>query len=180
MISHSRDVFDGIILRPAHQCDVEAVFQAHLRNREHLRPFVPQRDEAFFTLEGQRGRLRDQLSQMNAGLIMPWLLVDGDRVVGTVTLSNIALGPFRNAKLGYWIDVDYVGRGLATAAVELACQMAVDELDLHRVEAGTLIENAASQKVLYKCGFEVIGTAACYLEIDGKWQDHRLYQRILY
>ena len=37
-----------------------------------------------------------------------------------------------------------------------------------------------SQAVLAKCGFTPIGTASDYLFIAGRWQDHRLYQRLLH
>lgn len=54
------------------------------------------------------------------------------------------------------------------------------ELGLHRVEASTLTHNLASQSVLRKAGFEQIGMAPRYLEIEGRWQDHNLYQVILH
>lgn len=57
--------------------------------------------------------------------------------------------------------------------------MARDELGLHRIEASTLLHNAASQRVLLKAGFQQIGMAPRYLQIAGKWQDHYLYQVVL-
>nr|WP_315850337.1 GNAT family protein [Arthrobacter woluwensis] len=51
-------------------------------------------------------------------------------------------------------------------------------LGLHRLEAGTLLHNTASQRVLLKNGFTVFGTAPRYLRIQGRWQDHRLFQRL--
>ncbi|MER7520417.1 GNAT family protein [Streptomyces sp. NPDC126499] len=104
----------------------------------------------------------------------------GEVIVGSVTLSGIALGPFRSASLGYWVAEDHAGRGLATALVEEACRAAREELGLHRIEACTLLHNHASQRVLDKCGFERIGTAPRYLHIDGDWRDHHLFQRVLH
>ena len=54
------------------------------------------------------------------------------------------------------------------------------QLGLHRLEASTLLANTASQRVLHKCGFELIGTARGYLHIHGEWSDNRLFQRILH
>ncbi|MFF4230312.1 GNAT family N-acetyltransferase [Streptomyces sp. NPDC001820] len=109
-----------------------------------------------------------------------WHFTEGSCVIGEFTLSGIALGPFRSANLGYWIDEAYTGRGLATRAVEEVCRAAREDLGLHRVQAGALIANAASQRVLIKCSFELIGMASRYLHIDGAWRDHRLFQRILH
>ena len=77
------------------------------------------------------------------------------------------------------LDVDAVGRGLATRAVEAVTDIADSEIRLHRIEASTLTNNVASQRVLDRAGFQQIGFAPTYLHIDGRWQDCNLYQRIL-
>lgn len=53
-----------------------------------------------------------------------------------------------------------------------------EEFGLHRLEAGTLVDNKASQRVLTKCGFAEIGLAPGFLHIDGAWRDHVLFQRL--
>ncbi|WP_326650219.1 MULTISPECIES: GNAT family protein [unclassified Streptomyces] len=151
-----------------------AVARALVRNRDHMRPWEPHRSAAFFTPEGQAVRLAPDPA------VRRWHLTDGRRVVGEASLTGIELGPFRSASLGYWIDAEYTGRGLATRAVEEVCRAAREELGLHRIQAGTLLDNAASQRVLAKCSFEVIGTAPRYLHINGEWRDHRLFQRVLH
>jgi ribosomal-protein-alanine N-acetyltransferase len=51
-------------------------------------------------------------------------------------------------------------------------------LRLHRAEAGTLVHNIGSQRVLERNGFARYGLAPKYLRIAGRWQDHVLFQRI--
>ena len=111
---------------------------------------------------------------------MPWVLVEGSRIIGVINLSGIVRGPFLSAHLGYWVDKDMTGRGIGSAAVEFALQTARNELGLHRLQASTLPHNAASQRILKRAGFEEIGLAAQYLRIAGSWQDHILFQRILF
>ena len=72
------------------------------------------------------------------------------------------------------------GAGIGSAAVEFAVDAARDELGLHRLQAATLPHNAASQRILKRAGFTEIGVAPAYLKIAGSWQDHILFQRILY
>ncbi|MEV8097728.1 GNAT family protein [Kitasatospora sp. NPDC085879] len=179
MIELSAAIRPDVLLRPVRQEDSRALCRAYLRNRDHLRPWEPRRGADFFTDAGQAARLRAQLEQREAGRLVPWVLDRDGEIIGGVTLSNVSLGPFRSANLGYWIDAAHMGQGLATAAVDLACQAADDHLRLHRVEAGTVLENAASQRVLAKSGFDLIGEASRYLHIDGEWRDHLLFQRIL-
>jgi len=83
-----------------------------------------------------------------------------------------------SANVGYWVAQDRQGRGLATRAVAEIVRMAYDELGLHRVEAGTLVDNVASQRVLEKNGFTRIGVARKHLLIAGKWRDHILFERL--
>lgn len=54
-----------------------------------------------------------------------------------------------------------------------------EELGLHRLDAATLPENAASQAVLRRHEFVEIGRAPQMLYIAGEWQDQVLFQRIL-
>ena len=49
------------------------------------------------------------------------------------------------------------------------------ELNLHRIEAACIPSNAASIRVLEKCGFTREGLARRYLCINGVWQDHLLF-----
>lgn len=180
MIDDVHPLIEGIVLRPAAVSDAERLARAYLRNREHLAPWEPVRGEEFFTMRGQAAQLGLDAENRRAGRSARWLLTDSSgEIVGSMTLGGIVLGPFRNANLGYWIDGALTGRGLATAAVGLICRIADQKLDLHRIQAGTLLHNTGSQRVLAKSGFEPIGVAPRYLHIAGRWQDHRLFQRIL-
>ncbi|MFT4282329.1 GNAT family N-acetyltransferase [Microbacterium sp.] len=170
---------DGICLRSLALADAAAVSEAYLRNRAHLEPTSPTRDETFFTEEGQRAEIERGLADERAGGGVPLVLLDADRVIGRVTLSGIARGAFQSANLGYWIDAEYAGRGLMTAAVKATVALAATAIGLHRIQASTLVGNGASQVVLRRCGFERIGMAPEYLRIAGRWQDHLLFQRIL-
>ena len=54
--------------------------------------------------------------------------------------------------------------------------IAFAELGLHRLEAGTLLHNTPSQRVLARNGFRPFAVAEAYLKIAGRWQDHILFQ----
>ncbi|MEV0784752.1 GNAT family protein [Streptomyces sp. NPDC050423] len=181
MINDTHRLDAEVRLRPVTEADAASLAASMTRSRTYMSPWEPRRPDAFYTERGQRERVAGLLAEREAGRLMPWVLADGeDRAIGGVNLNAIALGPFRSATLGYWVDVECAGRGLATAAVRLICDLARDELRLHRVEAGTVPDNTASQRVLAKCGFEQFGFAPRYLHIDGEWRDHRLFQRVLH
>ncbi len=57
------------------------------------------------------------------------------------------------AEVGYWIGQPYWGRGYATEAVNALLRLALGNFSYRRVEAGIMVGNAASQRVLTKAGF---------------------------
>ena len=146
-------------------------------NRDFLAPWEPTRGDDFFTVEGQLAAIKTLLERHDDGWICPHVILDDSgRVVGRITLNEIVRGPFLSCHLGYWVGAADNGRGLATAAVRDMIRVAFDELGLHRIQAGTLLHNIGSQRVLERNGFVRFGVAPAYLNIAGKWQDHALYQ----
>ncbi|MEU6122064.1 GNAT family protein [Streptomyces sp. NPDC047123] len=179
MISGESALSQGVVIRPVSPDDAAALARAYRRNRAHLDPWDPDRPDSFYSEEGQAERVRGQLVDGRAGRSAHWVLASGDEIVGHAAVSNIVRGPAHSGSLGYWIDAAQVGRGLASAAALYVCAAADGQLGLHRLEAGTLLHNSASQRVLEKCGFEEFGVAPRYLYIKGAWRDHRLFQKIL-
>jgi [ribosomal protein S5]-alanine N-acetyltransferase len=156
-------------IRPLTRADSEELARLLSGGRDLDAAYVPERDDSFFTAEGQRVRIE--------GALYLFGILDGEAIGGTIGLSNVAGWPFESASVGYWVAAERRGRGLATAAVAALADVAFGDLDLHRLEAATLVDNRASQRVLEKCGFTRIGLAPRYLWIAGAWQDHVLYQR---
>jgi [ribosomal protein S5]-alanine N-acetyltransferase len=157
------------VIRPLTADDAGELAALVIENRTFLAPYEPPRNERFYTVEGQLERLEREDKHVFA-------ILDDERIAGTATLSNVVRGPLQSANLGYWVAERANGRGLATKAVAELIPVAFGELGLHRLEAGTLTDNLASQRVLEKNGFERIGIARGYLHIGGDWRDHVLFQ----
>lgn len=159
--------------------DVPELTDLIIAGREFLAPWEPVRPEEYFTVDGQIIVTERLLGLHEQGTSLPHVILDDSgRIVGRITLNEIVQGPFQSCSLGYWVGASENGRGLATAAVREFLCVAFDELGLHRVQAGTLVHNVRSQRVLEKNGFVRYGMAPTYLLIAGEWQDHILFQLI--
>lgn len=151
------------------------------RNREFLAPFDPVRGEEFFTVAWWR----DQIPQDRAafredrGLRLAVFLREAPhRVVGSIGLSNFVRGAFQACHLGFSLDREMQGRGLMREALEAVIDYAFGPLGFHRVMANHLPDNARSEGLLIRLGFEREGYARSYLQIGGRWRDHVLRSRI--
>ncbi|WP_017603616.1 GNAT family N-acetyltransferase [Nocardiopsis alkaliphila] len=158
--------------------DAEELAETLARNRGFLAPWEPLRDDAYFTIPTQRALLENALAEHEVGRTLPLAIVEEGRLVGRINLSGIRRGGLQSGAVGYWVAADSNGRGLATEAVAEVVELAFGPWNLHRVQAETLPENIASQRVLERNGFTRYGTVPEYLRIAGRWRDHVLFHRI--
>ncbi len=146
-------------------------------NRGYLAPWSPVLADRYFTEEGQREVLVPRPSRHGRGEMLPLVIFGTDGAVcGRVNLNNVVRGAMQGASVGYWVSESHMGLGLATAAVADIIDIGFRELGLHRLEAGTLLHNTPSQRVLARNGFRPFAVAESYLKIAGRWQDHILFQ----
>lgn len=174
------DLGDGIRLRLVEPGDAEAYAAAYAANRAHLAHWDPVRDESFYTVQWHKNLVAQYLRDNAEGRAARFVVAGADgRILGVANIANIVRGAFHSADLGYWVDASLQSRGVMTRAVAFVIDYARDELRLHRLQASTLLENAASQRVLLRNGFQQFAMAPKYLRIAGAWQDHLLFQKIL-
>lgn len=155
--------------------DSEEMLNYYINNMEHLRNYEPTRDPSFYSLEVQKSILVDSYKGYLNGHSLNFGIYNKNKLIGKVQLSNIVEGVFKNAFVGYSIDKDNVGNGYMKEALMTLIDYAFYELELHRIEASTLVDNIRSQNVLTSCGFSKIGLCEKYLFINGKWRDHYTY-----
>ena len=114
------------------------------------------------------------------GQALPMLLIrrEDQQLLGALTLDNIRRGPSQTGTFGYWIGQPFARQGYMREALLALTHHAFTRLDLSRLEAACLPENAASRGVLEKCGFKYEGVAQSYLQINGRWRNHVLYANL--
>jgi [ribosomal protein S5]-alanine N-acetyltransferase len=165
------------LLRPLRRADVPALASLVRANRTFLAGSGPLRTDEYFTDEGQEGAVDKSLEAAENGTMYPMVIEDhAGALVGTLNLNSIIRGAFQSASIGYWVAQNRNGEGIASAAVAAAKRVGFRELELHRIQAETLVDNHASQRVLLKNGFMKFGVAPDYLKIAGRWQEHALFQ----
>ncbi|QVQ51189.1 GNAT family N-acetyltransferase [Spiractinospora alimapuensis] len=157
--------------------DAPRIAELMRRNREFFAPWDAVRDDSHYQSEGQRGIIRTGLAEYEAGqAVILGILAPSGEVVGVISVRGIVRGAFQSGVIGYWVGMEYNGRGLASTAVAEVKELAFTRLALHRLQAETMPENHASQRVLQRNGFQQYGRAPQYLKIAGKWEDHLLFQ----
>ena len=97
---------------------------------------------------------------------------DLGHLIGVFNVSEIVLGVFRSAYLGYFGVKAYEAKGYMSAALKLVLEQIFTSLGLHRIEANIQPNNIASLHLARANGFKKEGYSPRYLKVDGEWCDH--------
>ena len=166
-----------VVLRPPRRRDWRAWAQLRAQSRAFLVPWEPTWPEDALTRRAFRRRVQQYGFEQQSGSGYSFLIFrrEDNVLVGGITVSNVRRGVAQAASLGYWIGQPHARQGYMGEALSAVLDFAFDHLNLHRVEAACLPDNAASQGLLRKAGFTEEGYARGYLRINGAWQDHVLF-----
>lgn len=164
---------------PAH-ADFTAWTDLRRASADFLQPWEPTWAEDHLSRRAFTNRVYWAARAARTGSALPVFLIrrqDGV-LLGAITLDHIRRGPAQAGTLGYWIGQPYARQGYMREALQALVHYAFTALDLSRLEAACLPENAASRGVLEKSGFKYEGVAQAYLQINGRWRNHVLYANL--
>ncbi len=168
---------ERMTLRLPRMSDYGAWARLRRESADFLQPWEPAWSRDHLSRRNFGLRVRGAARAAEAGTGLPLLLIrrEDAQLLGAITLDNIQRGPAQSGTLGYWIGLPYARQGYMREAVNAVVHHAFTVLDLSRIQAGCLPENAASRGLLERCGFKYEGVAQSYLQINGRWRNHVLY-----
>src|SRR5262245_60448746 len=121
-------------------------------------------------------------SAFAAGTDCAWAIEYIGKVWGTIALDGIKwdLRAWRvdRAEIGFWLAPPMWKQGLMTEATLAVLRFAFDALGLHKVTIGCFAENAASRRVIEKCGFRYVGRLEDDVWRDGTWHSHLRFEML--
>ena len=109
------------------------------------------------------------LFHFKRGIYWSIALKDTDEMIGAIGITVNAIN--RRAELHYDLAKPYWNLGIITQAIQAVLAYAFQELGLIRIEALTMKDNVASQKVLIKNNFIYEGCLHAYKFYEGQAMD---------
>ena len=164
-------------IRPVAAADAAALLRFEIEHRAYFERWVQARDPAFYSADGVAAAIAAAESAWVAGHAYQYLVVDGERLVGRINLTQVRRAHFHCADLGYRIGEHDVGRGVASRAVALCLEQAFGVHGLQRIEATARPLNLGSIRVLERNGFHQFGHSKRSFELGGEWFDRLLFER---
>lgn len=157
---------------------LELLTMRHSQRLEHFE----RANRAFFASRvGDRGddyfnhfteQLAARVTENDTGQSLFCVLVAATgQIVGRVNISDIAQPSL--TELGFRVDADRQGRGVATRGVLAALSLARDR-GLRSITARAAIDNLGSRRVLERTGFTAIGPVDAPPASDGSFVGYRV------
>jgi [ribosomal protein S5]-alanine N-acetyltransferase len=162
-------------LRPPRLRDARSWSEIRMRNERWLEQWEPTSPHSWEERNSVAAwpALHSALrASARKGLMLPFMVSYGGRLVGQLNVSNVVHGALRSCTIGYWVDGAMAGRSITPTALALAIDHCFGPVGLHRVEVDIRPENRASLRVVEKLGLRREGFYERFLDIDGGWRDH--------
>ncbi|MCA0919504.1 GNAT family N-acetyltransferase [Pseudooceanicola nanhaiensis] len=171
---------ERMTLRPPIHADFRSWTELRRESRDFLSPWEPSWAEDHLSRRAFANRVYWAQRSVAQGTALPLFLIrrEDEMLLGAITLDNIRRGPAQTGTLGYWTGERFARRGYMREAISAVVHHAFHRMDLSRIEAACLPENAPSRGLLESCGFKYEGVAQSYLQINGRWRTHVLYSAL--
>ena len=166
-----------LTIRPPRPDDAAELLDFELRNRAWFESLINARDPSYYSADGVVKAIADAEAARAADRGYQYLVIADGRLAGRVNLHEVRRGNYDAAELGYRVDREHNGRGIASRAVALALAEAFGTIGLWRVEAVVRPENAGSIRVLERNGFARFGQSRRSFRLNGTWYDRVLFER---
>ena len=144
---------ERVIVRPYHQEDAQALYEAVAESRHHIRPWLPFADEHQSVEESLNWIIHQEAD---------WLLREQlplsvwERSSGRF-LGGTGIHPHnwetRSFEIGYWLRASATGHGYMTEAARLVTDYLFNELAATRVEIRCDERNHASAAIARRLGY---------------------------
>lgn len=143
-------VTERLVLRPPHEEDI--VEMAALANNFRIASMLARLPHPYDE-EDARAFVRSTREKRLAGCAYALTLADSGAFIGCAGLDR----KDGRLELGYWIGEPYWGRGYATEAAHALVDLAFRATDADVLHVSCRVINAASRRVIHKCGFQYAG-----------------------
>jgi len=115
-------------------------------------------------------------AEQQTGLVM--LIHYQQSMVGVIGFNSID-HLHRVCEIGYWIDVDHQGLGIATRSTERLIDFAFKDLKLNKVSIPVATQNTKSRSIPEKLGFQIEGVSREAEWLYDHYVDHAMYAILL-
>ncbi|WP_310605193.1 GNAT family N-acetyltransferase [Anaerosporobacter sp.] len=157
------------------------VLNFYERNKDFFNCWEPDRVRLFYTKDFHRANLVYEYNEtIKSHFLRFWIFekTNPEHIIGCVCFQNFQKGSLMTCTVGYKLDQQYTGQGIASEALQKSIEVVFSELGFHRIEALIHPMNTPSISLIEKLNFEFEGISKSCIRLNNKWTDHLRYALI--
>ena len=155
---------DRLILRPPHTGDETPLNEAINRSLFALQRWMPWAADPSFepTMRFVKEGIASWSNEQAKDFPMVVFHKASNQIIGASGFNERSNPQVPMFEIGYWLDTQYTGLGLATETVSALTKFAFESFNAVRVQVVMQADNDASKRVAEKCGFVLEATLKKY------------------
>jgi RimJ/RimL family protein N-acetyltransferase len=153
---------ERLLLRPLREGDLSRL--AYLANRVEISHMLGTMPHPYSLADARKFFAQVQKLPNNAGQFVIALKQNSERMIGSIGYgpATIEARCLDDIDFGYWLGVDYWGKGYALEATRAVIAHAFNTSGIEQIDTDYLTINPASGRILEKLGFVDAGERTCH------------------
>ena len=166
-------VDDVTVLRTLVEADADMLYSLVDQNRTHLREWLPWVDAHGSVKDSYKFIAGEKVKRVE-GNSETFGLFRNRKLIGVVGLHEISLDNLC-ANVGYWIEKESQGKGIADRCTRSLVGYGIGTLQLNRIVWRAAVGNTRSRRVAQRLGFHEEGVTRQAELLNGEFVDHTVY-----
>ena len=171
MFSYKIDEELKLIL-PSEQ-NAEEIYIAVRENLEELKFWMPWVTDDY-SIDTARDFIKTNLTEMAQNSTFAAAIALNEKIVGTIGFHHLDTIN-KSVQMGYWLDKQAQGKGLATKCCRILINYAFNELKLNRIQINCNVENKKSRAIPERLGFKLEGVHRQVEWLNNEFRDWAIY-----
>lgn len=151
----------------------EELFKLTNTNRKFLQQWLPWLDRVTEASD-TKDFLEAQLLKFQQGKALHVTIFHQNKIAGVLGYNKIDRAN-KIGHLGYWLALEYNGRGIMTQSVRELIEIGFDYYTLNRIDLRCAVANSRSRAIAERLGFRNEGTIRQAEKLNDRYVDHVVY-----
>lgn len=151
----------------------EEIYISVRENLEELKFWMPWVTDDY-SIETARDFIKTNLTEMAQNNSFAAAIALNEKIVGTIGFHHLDTIN-KSVQMGYWLDKQAQGKGLATKCCRVLINYAFNELKLNRIQINCNVENTKSRAIPERLGFKLEGIHRQVEWLNNEFRDWAVY-----
>ena len=168
------DIDENLYIEFLNHTHAQELFEVANKNREHLKPWLPWVESTTKVEDTKEFIVQSLKNYAKNGTIDAPIYYNG-KLVGMIALLINKRDNLRRGEIGYWLDKEYLGKGVITKCATKMLEIGFNRYNLVKIIIRCAPDNKNSCNIAKRLGFKFEGTLRKEARVGEKIVDLNIF-----